>query len=41
MTTPDDALLIDDKPVSPVDWLAAGGSPEPVAALAETLGEQV
>ncbi len=41
MTTPDDALLLDGAPASPIEWLAAGGSPEPVAALATTLGEQV
>jgi hypothetical protein len=41
MTTPDDALLLDGAAVSPVDWLTAGGSAEPVAALAATLGEQV
>lgn len=41
MTTPDDALRMDGAPVSPVEWLAAGGSAEPVAALAATLGEQV
>jgi hypothetical protein len=41
MTTPDDALLLDGAAVSPVEWLAAGGSPEPVTALAATLGEQV
>jgi hypothetical protein len=41
MTTPDDALRLDGAPASPVEWLAAGGSPEAVAALAATLGEQV
>jgi hypothetical protein len=41
MTTPDDALRLDGAAVSPVDWLAAGGPVEPVAALAATLGEQV
>lgn len=41
MTTPDDALLLHERPVSPVEWLAAGGPPGPVVALAATLGEQV
>lgn len=41
MTAPDDALLLDGVPVSPVEWLAAGGSHEPIAVLAATLGEQV
>ena len=40
MTTPDDALLLNGEPVSPVDWLDVGGAPGPVCALAETLGEQ-
>lgn len=40
MTTPDDALLLNGEPVSPVDWLDAGGDPAPVCELAETLGEQ-
>jgi hypothetical protein len=41
MMTPDDALLLDERLVSPVEWLAAGGPAAPVAALAATLGEQV
>lgn len=41
MTTPDDELRLDGASVSPVDWLAAGGSAEPVAELIATLGEQV
>lgn len=41
MTTPDDALMLDGHRVSPVEWLAAGGPPTAVAALAATLGEQV
>ena len=40
-TTPDDALLLGDEPVSPAQWLACGGAPDPVAALARTAGEQV
>lgn len=40
-TTPDDALLLNGRPVSPADWLTSGGRPEPIAELARTLGEQV
>jgi hypothetical protein len=36
MTTPQDAL--GDPPVTPRDWLLAGGSPERVAALMSVLG---
>jgi hypothetical protein len=41
MATRDDALLLHGEPVSPIEWLAAGGRPAPVAELAATLGEQV
>ena len=41
MVTPDDELVIDGDPVTPRRWLASGGDPETVAALAVTLGEQV
>lgn len=40
-TTADDALILDGAPTSPARWLASGGAPEPVAALASTVGEQV
>jgi hypothetical protein len=33
-------LLVRGRPVSPRIWLVTGGAPEPVMALAETLGEQ-
>lgn len=39
MTAADDALLVHGKPVSPAAWLASGGDVQPVAELAETLGE--
>jgi excisionase family DNA binding protein len=38
MTTPDADLVIDDRPVSPREWLVAGGDATPVAALAAELG---
>jgi len=38
MTTPQDDLVISGERVTPRQWLLAGGSPEPVAALASTLG---
>jgi hypothetical protein len=41
MTTPDSALLVGDRPLSPRQWLDAGGAPEPVRELAQTLGELV
>ena len=34
-TTPHDHLLVDDVPVSPSEWLATGGDPRTLAALAE------
>jgi excisionase family DNA binding protein len=37
LTGPDPALGIEGRAVSPRDWLAAGGDPEPVAALAAEL----
>jgi hypothetical protein len=40
MTVPDDTLVLHGTPASPAQWLAAGGAPEPVCALAATLGEQ-
>lgn len=40
-TTADDALTLAGVPVSPARWLASGGTPEPVAELASTVGEQV
>ncbi len=40
-TTTDDALILDGVSVSPAHWLASGGAPDPVAALASTVGEQV
>ena len=41
MTSPDDALTLGGRPVSPRDWLVGGGDPGPVIGLAATLGEQV
>ncbi|MFC4003077.1 DNA-binding protein [Prauserella oleivorans] len=38
MSTPQDDLRIDDAPVTPREWLLAGGDPTPVAELASTLG---
>ncbi len=38
-TTPIADLVIGDGGVSPIDWLVAGGSPEPVAALAEAIDQ--
>ncbi|GAA5170391.1 DNA-binding protein [Amycolatopsis dongchuanensis] len=38
MTHPQDDLVIAGEPVSPRQWLLAGGDPRPVAALAATLG---
>lgn len=38
MTTRQDDLLLDARPATPRQWLLAGGPPEPVAALAATLG---
>lgn len=37
LTSPDPALAIEDRAVSPREWLAAGGDPAPVAALAAEL----
>ncbi len=34
---PTDELVHDGEPLSPRDWLQAGGDPEPVAWLAELL----
>ena len=41
MTSPDEALMLGDRPASPRDWLVGGGEPGPVIGLAATLGEQV
>jgi hypothetical protein len=38
MTTVQEDLELDDRPVSPREWLMAGGSPQRVADLASTLG---
>lgn len=38
MTRPQSDLTVANEPVSPVQWLLAGGDPRPVAALAATLG---
>lgn len=40
MTTPHESLHVHGAAASPAEWLVAGGSPEPVCALARTLGEQ-
>jgi len=37
LSEPSADLEIDDDPVSPLAWLATGGDPEPVAAIAATL----
>lgn len=37
MTEPNTDLELSDKPVSPLEWLRAGGEPEPVAAIAREL----
>jgi hypothetical protein len=36
-TLPDPDLILDDRPVSPRDWLRSGGDPAPVIALAGDL----
>jgi hypothetical protein len=41
MTTPQDDLVLDGRPATPRQWLLAGGHPEPVAALAATLGTPI
>lgn len=38
MTSPQDDLQVGEDPVTPRQWLLAGGDPRPVAALAATLG---
>lgn len=38
-TTPNPDLDLDDSSVSPIDWLAAGGSPEMVATLAGAIDQ--
>jgi len=38
-TTPNPDLVIDDSPVSPIDWLAAGGVPEAAASLAGSIDQ--
>jgi hypothetical protein len=38
-TTPNADLVLGDAAVSPIDWLVAGGAPEPVAALAEAIDQ--
>ncbi len=37
LTLPDSGLLIEERPVSPVVWLKAGNSPEPIIAVAQSL----
>ncbi len=37
LSEPSPDLELNDEPVSPLAWLASGGSPEPVAAIAEML----
>jgi hypothetical protein len=37
LSEPSPDLEIEDEPVSPIAWLATGGNPEPVAAIAATL----
>ncbi len=37
LTRPDPELEIDDEPVAPIAWLASGGNPEPVIAIARDL----
>jgi hypothetical protein len=37
LSEPSPDLEIEDEPVSPLAWLATGGNPEPVAAIAATL----
>lgn len=37
LSEPNPDLEIDDRPASPVSWLASGGDPEPVAAIAAGL----
>lgn len=39
VTTPNAELVLGDTPVSPIGWLTAGGSPEPVVALAEAIDQ--
>ncbi|GAB2759360.1 hypothetical protein GCM10027174_39820 [Salinifilum aidingensis] len=39
MTTPQQDLELGEAPVSPHEWLLAGGDPRPVAALAAHLGQ--
>lgn len=36
--SPDDTLEVDDRPVSPKEWLAGGGDPASVIALARDIG---
>jgi hypothetical protein len=38
-TTPNADLVVDDAPVSPIDWLAAGGPSETLATLAEAIDQ--
>ena len=38
MTTPQEDFELEDRPVSPREWLMAGGSPQRVADLASTIG---
>ncbi|HEV2071326.1 MAG TPA: hypothetical protein VGR26_16165 [Acidimicrobiales bacterium] len=38
-TTPHADLVVEDEPVSPIDWLAAGGPPDTAAALAEAIDQ--
>ena len=37
LTEPNGDLELDDHPVSPIDWLRSGGSPDPIVAIAREL----
>lgn len=37
LAEPNGDLELDDRPVSPIDWLRSGGSPDPVVAIAREL----
>ncbi|HEV2069292.1 MAG TPA: hypothetical protein VGR26_05825 [Acidimicrobiales bacterium] len=39
-TTPQADLVVEDEPVSPTGWLAAGGPPDTAAALAEAIDQR-
>lgn len=38
-TTPNPDLVVDDAPVSPIDWLVAGGAPDVVASIAGSIDQ--